>query len=270
MARLLSILVSAAILLAAHSPSRAAQDASIQRAIERGKTMYLYDRAAWVTTDDLGTRLPQNRLTEIGGWVVTSSASGLHVDYFGKDSAADRVIYSADVNGKTVSNATVYPAGAGPMLQELALRMARALRAAWTEVGRRSDWRPCTNAHFNTIVLPPEPDGTIPVYFLTPQTEAESFPFGGHYEVDITVDGRTAATRAFTRSCITMTKPSPGTGPAPALMFLTHLLDPHPTEIHVFQQYYVGVPLVVGIPDPRSFWKVEGGTVEDVSDMVKR
>jgi hypothetical protein len=191
------------------------------------------------------------------------------VDYFGKDAAADHVIYSADVNDTAVNNALVYPATAEPMLTGPTLQMARALRAAWTEMDRHSDWQPCALAHFNTIVLPPQADGTIPVYFLTPQTTTGSFPFGGHYEVDVAADGRITFTRPFARSCIAL-RQNPTDAPGKiAMMFITHLLDSQPTEIHVFEQYYVGVPIVVGIPKPRSIWKVESGTIEDVSDLVK-
>lgn len=251
-------------------PSVQALQTSLQRSIDRGRTMYLYDRAAWVTSDDIIIRLPQNRGPEVGGWIVTPRVSGFHLDYFGKDSDADRVVYSADVDGTAVTNATVYPVGAEPLLKEPALQMARALRAAWTEVGRHSDWHPCTNARFNTIVLTPDLNGTVPVYFLSPQTDAGSFPFGGHYEVDIGSSGKTVATRAFTRSCLNMTKPALSADSSLAMMFLTHSLDPQPTEIHVFEQYYVGVPVMVGILDPRSFWKVENGTIADVSDQVKQ
>lgn len=229
--------------------------------------MYLFDRAAWMTSDDLRTRLPESRHGEIGGWIVTPSATGLRIEYFGKEATADRIIYSADLAGTTLSNAKVYPAVDAPPLQEPALRMARALRAAKEEMGRNPDWQPCTSGPFNTIVLPPERDGTVPVYFLTPQIQINSVPFGGHYEVDIGPDGRTAFKRAFAKSCITMTQPPFRVGQSPAMLFLTHTLDPHPTEIHVFQQFYVGVPLVVGT-GPRTIWKVENGAVEDASDML--
>ncbi|MFL6759995.1 hypothetical protein [Sphingomonas sp.] len=248
----------------------AALQSPIQSAIDRGRTMYLYDGAAWVTSDDIVTRLPHERGPEVGGWIVTPVRDGFHVDYFGKNAAADHVVYAADVNGQTVSRAIVYAMTAEPMLKEPALHMARALRAAWVELSHHPDWRPCTNSHFNTIVLPPQLDGTIPVYFLTPQTEAGSFPFGGHYEIDIGADGRTKLARAFTRSCLNMTKPRMTADSSVAMMFLTHSMDAQPTEIHVLEQYYVGVPVVVGIIEPRSFWKVENGTIENVSDQIKQ
>lgn len=266
MAYFVNALLGLAALVAAPTP---AADGSIQHAIDRGKTMYDYDRAAWVTSDDIVTRLPLDRAAEVGGWIVTPGANGLHVDYIGKSAAADRVVYSADVAGETVTNPTVYPADAEPLLKEPALQMARALRAAWDEMYRHSDWQPCAPARFNTIVLPPEPNGTVPVYFLTPQTETGKFPFGGHYEVDIGADGKVARTRAFTHGCLTMAKQANENGGTPVAIFVTHLMDPHPTEIHVFEQYYVGLPVIVGT-GPKTIWKVQAGSIEDVSAMMAR
>ena len=231
--------------------------------------MFLYDRAAWIASDDATARIPSARQVEVGGWVVTSTATGFHVDYFGKDSGAERVVYSADLNDGKVTNATVFPVASEPTLKEPALGMAQALRAAREEMKRHSDWRPCARAPFNTVVLPPDSDGTVPVYFLTPQTELDRFPFGGHYEVDIAANGSTARARSFTNGCITVSKPPLRGGATPAALFVTHVLDPHPTEIHVFEQFNIGLPVYVGT-GPKSVWKVEDGNVEDVSAMMTR
>jgi hypothetical protein len=268
-ARLVEVLAAVSFLAMAQKAVAAGQDAPLERALDRGKTMYLYDRAAWITSDDLLARLPRDRQGEVGGWVVTPAATDLHVDYIGKGQAADRIIYSVDVNGETLSNAIVYPVAAEPTLKALALQMAHALRAAWSEMDRHSDWRPCANARFNTIVLPPGKDRTTPVYFLTPQTEAGSYPFGGHYEVDVADDGKIAFTRAFTHGCISLAKAAQNNGTNPVALMITHLLDPHPTEIHVFEQYYVGLPVFV-MTGPKSVWKVEGGRIEDDSAMMTK
>jgi hypothetical protein len=267
--RIITVFAAAAVLAWTQGVFAATPDKSLQRAMDRGKTLFLYDRAAWVTSDDATARIPLARQGEVGGWVVTSKFVGFHVDYFGKDAGAERVIYSADLIDGKVSNATVFPISSEPTLKEPALRMARALRAARAEMIRHSDWQPCARAPFNTVVLPPEGDGTVPVYFLTPQTQLDSFPFGGHYEVDVAADGSTARTRPFTKGCITMSKPPLGGRATPSALFITHLLDPHPTEIHVFEQYNIGLPVYVGT-GPKSVWKVENGNVDDVSSMMAK
>lgn len=263
------IMASAALGIVAAAAQTTTPALSLQQVMNRGKAMYLYDRAAWLTYDDLIARLSAERQPEIGGWIVTPSAQGVHVDYFGKDTNAEHVVYAADVNGDAIRSAIVYPATAEPLLKEPALGMSRALRAARIEMDRHSDWKPCTKAGFNTIVLPPDQSGIIPIYFLTPQTEFNSFPFGGHYEVDISKDGRVTNARAFARSCVTITKPGLGSGPIPTALFITHLLDTHPTEIHVFEQYYIGIPVLVGT-GPKTVWKVEEGQIEDVSSLMAK
>jgi hypothetical protein len=249
----------------AHADAASAQETAVQRAMRRGTMMFWLDRAAWVTSDDLVKRLPASRRPEVGGWVEIPSGTGFHVVYHGRGAAADRAIYAADVRGPVVSNAIVYPADGGPMLAPAELVLARALGNARTAMASHSDWRPCSRAPFNTIVLPPESDGTIPVYFLTPQTESGSFPFGGHYEIDIAADGHTAAERGFTRSCITLTKSPAEPAGKPAAMFLTHLLDPQPTEIHVFMQFGTAVPLFVMAQGSQTLLKVENGLIEKSS-----
>jgi len=241
-------------------PSRA-EDA-VERAEMRGTALFWYDRAAWVTSDDLQARLPVERYAEIGGWIVTPAAGGYHVDYLGQGEAAERVVYSADVEGRTVRNAVIFPKGSEPMLGQTARAMARALGIARRAIEQRSDWTSCAPAPFNTIVLPPE-GGVIPVYFLTPQTQTDSIPFGGHYEIDVDERGKVGAQRAFSRSCIEVPANAGETDGNVADAYLTHVLDAHPTEIHVFQQYGLGVPLMVATA-PQSIWRVENGQIEPV------
>jgi len=87
--------------------------------------------------------------------------------------------------------------------------------------------------------------------------------------VDILPDGKTANSRAFTHACLTMPKPPACNGSVPAAVFVTHLMDPHPTEVHVLEQYYVGVPVLVGT-GPKSFWKVENGSIDDIQTMLAK
>ena len=261
--------VAVALLAASQGSSAPAQDAWLQRVLDRGKSIYLYDQAAWVTSDDAATRVSTGRQAEVDGWVVTEGPNGLHVDYFGKDKAAERVVYSADVSGGKIIDAQVFAVSAEPALTEPALRMARALRLARSELRLHPDWHPCARAPFNTVVLPPQRDGTIPVYLLTPQTDLNSVPFGGHYEIDIAPNGTTSNTRAFTNSCLTMPKPPFSLGSTPAALFVTHLLDPHPTEIHVYEQYVIGLPVLVGT-GLSSVWMVNHGSIEDVSSKIRK
>ena len=74
-----------------------------------------------------------------------------------------------------------------------------------------------------------------------PQTITGSYPFGGHYRIDVK-DGAIVSQRAFARSCLEMPVPK---GQQPMAMAVMHLLDPIPTEIHVFNVYASGIPVIV-------------------------
>jgi hypothetical protein len=256
-------LIAAGMLCAAEAS--APEDAAVQRVIVRASLMVAYDRAAGVTSDDMVGKLPKARRPEIGGRVVTPIGASYHVDWFGKDAKADRVIYAADVRDKTVSNATVYPDGAEPVMSEAALRLAQSLTAARAEMQRHPDWQPCTAASFNTIVLPPDGTDTISVFFLTAQVVNDEVPFGGHYEVDVASNGHVLSARSFTKApCANTPRPVAQDGRTPAGLGLTHLLDPQPTEIHVFEQLALGVPLFVETTSNNAVWKVENGQIRRI------
>jgi hypothetical protein len=95
-------------------------------------------------------------------------------------------------------------------------------------------------------------------------------PVGGHYRVEVGPDGKAREMRPFTHSCIDMpaagAKPEgqpPGSSTAAGLV--THLLDPVPTEIHVFSSLAAHLPLFVGTTSNHSLWEVDGGRIRLVS-----
>lgn len=141
--------------------------------------------------------------------------------------------------------------------------MILALEAARAAIIADGSARPCAPRPFNTVVLPPDrADGPIPVYFLTPQTSTETIPFGGHYEIDVDASGKAGSIRRFTNSCLNMpTQPKAPPGAKPEALFVTHLLDPVPTEIHVFNSLALGMPVMVGIASTKTIWPVQGSMI---------
>src|SRR5690606_35056146 len=95
----------------------------------------------------------------------------------------------------------------------------------------------------------------IDLYVMTPQTDLNILPFGGHHRLTLDNAGRITAQRAFTNSCLNMTKPPAGENQPVGLM-VTHLLDPIPTEIHVFSALAAQMPVYVGTRG--SVWEVTG------------
>lgn len=244
-------LLAAAILLAVGAAPAAAQQsigtADLATVSKRGAQLYAFDQAAWRSTDAmLAKGLPQETMQAIRGWVVEPSGDMLRVTYYGVRGTRPYAIYVAFVgDGKVVVD--VVPESEGSVLSAQGARMAAAASVARTQSFSR-----CVDRPFNTVILPPEPDGTVPVYLLTPMTKAGEYPFGGHHEVDVGPDGTVVGTRDFSRACLPMQAP-----PDAAMLFITHLLDPHPTELHVYLSLWSGKAVAVGTGGDR-MWEVAG------------
>jgi hypothetical protein len=102
---------------------------------------------------------------------------------------------------------------------------------------------------------------------MTPQTDTNVLPFGGHHKLTLDKDGRILGQRRFTNSCLGMPLSEPGQ-PRPVALGITHLIDPLPTEIHVFSAMAAGLPVVVGAGD--AVWEVSGDAIRFLSHLDKK
>ena len=228
---------------------------------QRGRSLYEIDRAAWVTTDDLRRRMPDLAAAGIRGWTVEREGAGYNVIYYTGEGDARLAAYRARVEDNRVVAAELIGADSRPPLTPLQRRLADARGA----VGR-VPMRACTRSGLNLAVIPPEtPDAPIDLYILTPQTENGVFPFGGHNRMTISASGEVQSHRAFTNSCMNLSNQPQNEG-QPAGLFVTHLLDQIPTEIHVFMSIWTGVPVYVGTSDPQRVWAVEGDRIRLVTN----
>lgn len=257
-------------LLTAAAPSAFAADEAqaLKHASDRGRLIYAFDQAAWISTDEMMRQLPDPKAAGVAGYVVEPVEGGLlRAIYYRLDAAgAPHAVFTADVRGRTVTASRLYPASDAAPLSPLAQRMIKALDAASADAVRRK-LAPCAPEPFNPVVLPPDmPNGPTPVYLLTPQTKEGEYPFGGHYEIDVSADGAVVGSRAFTRSCLTLSTTPPPDGKT-VEMSVTHLLDPAPTEIHVYLSLWIGVPVIVSTGDPARIWRVDGERISLARDQ---
>ncbi|MDB5693017.1 MAG: hypothetical protein JWO81_2080 [Alphaproteobacteria bacterium] len=245
-----------------------ADQGAIGLAVDRGALIYAYDQAAWHGTDDARAKLPD--LSASGGWIVDGPANAPELVFYDKDAADPHAVYVADFrDGKLVSSRVIGPSDDRTLspARKAMIAAVRAAREKLVAAGARA----CASAPFNVVVLPPSaPGGSTLVYFLTPQTKNEAVPLGGHYRVEVGPDGKAGEMRAFTHSCIDM--PARGEvagvpdGGKLAGGVVTHLLDPVPTEIHVFSSLGARLPLFVGTTQNRRLWAVEGSRIRLVSN----
>ena len=195
----------------------------------------------------------------------------LVVTYFARELARERAVFvAAEKGGRVLESRVVLKGSLAPPLSPAQARLAAAARVASTRAGGAGH-QPCTPAPFNIVVLPPTAAGArTSVYLLSAQTENGKYPFGGHFRVDVDAAGKIVGDRAFTRSCLTMDPAAQGSPSGqPAALFLTHLLDPTPTEIHVYMSLVARLPVFVGTPDAR-VWKVDGERITLVSRDVRQ
>jgi hypothetical protein len=253
-----ALLLLAALCLGAQADAQTGEEMEqLGRAIERGKLLFEIDRAAWVTTDDMFERAPDARQWPIRGWIVErdGEAEGAYrVTYYGFEPRGPVAYFVARVrDGRAVAGEAMPPA-ARPVLAERQQRLVKAREAAMT-----LDYAPCSAAPFNVAILPPaSDDAPLDVYLLSAQTEHGVYPMGGHFLVTIAPDGTLLSRRAFMNSCMDFdVRPGAGEGET-AAMFVTHLLDPVPTEIHVFTAIGLGKPIFVSTEGGKRIWEVYG------------
>ena len=90
---------------------------------------------------------------------------------------------------------------------------------------------------------------------------------GGHFRYEYSVDGvHLESVRPFARSCIEIPAPEGDRG-EPAGFILTHLLDPTPTEIHVFLGRLHGQAVFVGTE--AGIWAVQGREIYFIEPREK-
>lgn len=242
---------------AAPSITISAQDqALVDRAARRGKLIYAYDQAAWHGTDDALAKAPDLG-TKIGGWVVDGPPEATEFLFFDQDSIKPHALYVARFRENKLIDGHVLSDSEDRSISPSRLKLIAALNTA-RDAARAARIGNCSDKPFNTVVLPPEtPNGPTLVYFLTPQTTNDALPFGGHYLIEIAADGTAGTPAPFAKSCVAL----PAKQPNADALFITHLLTPVPTEIHVFTSLSARLPLFVGTTQNQLLWGVSGAKI---------
>jgi hypothetical protein len=228
-----------------------AEASALKLSLNRGLDLRRHDQAAWHSTDTLLKDVKKPALNTIRGWVVTNVPDGLLVTYWRPESDGFRGVYSAVWTGSEIQDRQILD-GAATLLSDQQVELIKAQQQVDTSQLQR-----CSDKPFNSVVLPPaSPGEPILVYMLTPQTIATAVPMGGHYRFSV-LDGRVIDQRAFTKSCIELPFKHDKAKGTPEGLFITHLLDPVPTEIHVFSVYAARVPIYVSTVDNEHIWVAE-------------
>lgn len=220
---------------------------ALRTAETTGLTIYQHDQAAAVATDAALKLRQFKKDKRVKGWITEEQRDQIVVTFIDQAPAAlYRVAVSKDgVAGKatalkTPTSLTPYEAGA----------------AAARTAALASKFQPCSK-NYNSVVLP-SPNATDNgwVVYLIPGTSKNNVvPIGGTYRVDVS-GSNVVSLRGFTRTCIALQ-----TDPNAVGLMITHLLDPIPTEAHVFWSLWAKKSMYVATPPNGTIWVVEGNKV---------
>jgi hypothetical protein len=243
-------------------PLTRAERAEVDRIAERGRLLIAIARAGILATQDMLTRVSDPDAAGIDGWIAEPEGNAVTVTFYAEGEAGPAAVYRATVLGPRVVSRETHITGERPPLTPLQARMAAA-RAATEALDNEA----CTPQPFNVLVVPPAAaDGPIDVYQTSAPAQRGVFPLGGHFRSTVAADGSIADSRRFANSCVDIEASVPAAGEQPRPIGVTHLLDPMPTEMHVFLSQLMGRPILVATGEPSRIWLVTGERIVEVRE----
>lgn len=262
---LLSAFVAAPFAHAQEESPAPVGDAQVTKALldaeATGRAIYLHDQAAAVASDavtGIESFREDGKRGRLGGWITEQREEGIVVTFVSSE-PVPRARYRATVSadGRVVGDAFALAEPAA--LTEYELRAAHARTTAST-----ATFEPCSRT-YNTVVLPAANDASgWNVYLLPGTTQPGVVPIGGSYRLDIDASGENIIKqRPFTRTCIALERPPEDKARETVALVITHLLDPTPTEVHVFWSLWARTPLYVATSEGN--WLIEAGRISLVS-----
>lgn len=223
---------------------------ALARAEALGRALFVHDLAAERATDALMAHKSSLRDDKrVRGWITESHDDTVIVSII---DATPAVLYrvTVDADGAILGTPEVLAEPAA--LSTFEAGAAQARRAAMN-----SEIATCA-PNYNSVVLPSEESPGHWVVYLLPGTfDPEVVPLGGSYRLEV-ADGKVTNIRPFTNTCIQLRR-----GPQVAAMTITHLLDPTPTEVHVYWSLWARTPLYVSTDNNLS-WKIGNGRISRV------
>lgn len=239
----------------APQPIPAALQPAVTQAEFLGRQLYLHDRAAWLATDAMLADKRMRKLKKsVGGWLTEPTALGVRVIFISKDDAPRR-LYEIDVDESERLSEPTLESPTPLTAEHLAQLRARnlAISQSFMQCARK----------YNTVVLPSS--SGMRVYLMPGFAEHEVYPLGGYHLYEIDGAGeKILSSRKFSNGCIEHQDSPKGLpkGAKPSFGMFTHLLDPQPTEVHVFVSLHAKVPLMIMTIDNKMMWSVKSGKVE--------
>lgn len=247
----------ACLLLAMMSPAHAraagaatastttpAEAVALRDAEALGQHLFRLDRAAWFASDALVAAARGRVDPRVQGWITEERDDGIDVIYV---DAVPAALYRVSIDAQ--GQPTALEARPPPLSPaQLAAAQARATALAAVPASCTGDYNPLT--------LPGATPRDWRVYLLPVVADGDRVPLGGAWRIDVH-DGQVVAQRAFTQGCIALDNQG-----GDDAFVVSHLLDPIPTEIHVFWSLWADKPMFV--TTSQGTWAINEGLIAPV------
>ncbi|WP_159744351.1 hypothetical protein [Luteimonas cellulosilyticus] len=221
----------------------------IASAQSNGRMMFLHARAVAAVRAAMQEDRDMRRDRRIAGEVTEGRDGKITVTVLDETPAA---LYRATV----LADGTIeLPINVLPSPGQLSTLEAGAAQARATALAFDT---PRCGKHYDTITFPTNEADQWVVY-LMPRPARGSVPVGGAFRLE-TVGTTVTEGRSYTNTCIAM-----ASNPKSEAMIITHLLDPVPTEVHVFWSLWEGKPFFVSTAED-GLWKIEEGRISPVEN----
>ena len=235
------------------------EQAALRSAEAMGLTIYKHDHAAAVATDALGALGILKSDKRGRGWITESQSEGILVTFISGDAnEVPQALYRVSVSKEGEVTGPPQELKVPEALTEFESRAAAARLFA-----AKYSFQPCAE-RYNTVVLPADSSATPNwVVYLIPATQdALRIPLGGAHRLELDATGQhLLSERGFTRSCVVMGDPKADARHRPVMLVATHLMDPVPTEIHVFWNLWAGIPLDILTTSNGAVWNISKGHI---------
>jgi hypothetical protein len=235
------------------------EQAALRKAEATGLAIYKHDHAAAVATDALGALGVLKSDKRLRGWLTEEQGEGVLVTFFGAEAdEALKAFYRVSVSkgGEVTGSPQELKVPEALTQFESSAAPARTFAAAYS-------FQRCAE-QYNTVVLPADSAATPSwvVYLLPATTDALRIPLGGAHRLELDATGKSLISeRGFTRSCVVLGDPKGDPKRRPTMLVATHLMDPVPTEIHVFWNLWTGIPLDILTTSNGKIWNLSNGHI---------
>lgn len=213
-----------------------------------GSQIYLKDWLAWQGTDFLLNKNILQNDKNVKGWIVDVSVKPYAVHFMGSSEKGFKIFHTVLFSDEWKPS---YSNNEKTMDYHQEMYQARTIALENLAIT-------CTEK-YNTVVLPAQ-NGWI-VYALASTTEVGVIVMGGHNRIITNKEGTKALkVTALSKSCTNIAPPPEDKEAVAVAAFITHLLDPHPNEIHVYASKLHHTTIYVATSG-NTIWKVENGKI---------